>query len=64
MNAFYSLPEGHKVNKRDGIVVSVKERVDKEYEDGRTTYMGDDELDQIIMSLDPELHKRLVVKSY
>ena len=64
MNAFYSLPEGHKVNKRDGIVVSVKERVDKEYEDGRTTYMGDDELDQIIMSLDPELHKKLVVKSY
>ena len=26
--------------------------------------MGDDELDQIIMALDPEMHKKLVVKSY
>ena len=64
MNAFYALPDSHKVDKHDPIVVAVKERVDKEYEDGRTTYMGDDELDQIIMALDPEMHKKLVVKSY
>ena len=64
MNAFYALPDSHKVDKHDPIVVAVKERVDREYEDGRTTYMGDDELDQIIMALDPEMHKKLVVKSY
>ena len=38
--------------------------IDKQYEGGRTTYMGDDELDAIIMSISPELHKKLVVKTY
>lgn len=64
MNGFYALPEGHKIDKRDEIVVKVKEVIDKQYEGGRTTYMGDDELDAIIMSLSPQLHKKLVVKTY
>ena len=64
MNGFYALPEGHKVDKHDDIVVKVKEIIDKQYEGGRTTYMGDDELDSIIMSISPQLHKKLVVKTY
>ena len=64
MNGFYSLPEGHKVDNRDDIVVKIKEVIDKQYEGGRTTYMGDDELDAIIMSLSPELHKKLAIKTY
>ena len=64
MNGFYSLPEGHKVDKHDEIVVRIKEVIDKQYEGGRTTYMGDDELDVIIMAISPDLHKKLVVKTY
>lgn len=47
MNNNYSLPEEAMLTKRDEIVVKMKEEIDKAYADGRTTIMGDDELEAI-----------------
>ncbi len=44
MNKHYSSAHGKEYTKHDAIVIKVKELVDREYSDGRTTLMGDDEL--------------------
>ena len=44
----YHLPEFREVTKSDEIVVRAKEAVDRMYVDGRTTLLGDDEMQQII----------------
>ena len=48
MNKHYGKSEGKTFTKQDPIVVKVKEEIDRLYADGRTTLMGDEELDQII----------------
>ena len=48
MNKHYGKSEGKTFTKQDPIVVKVKEEIDRLYTDGRTTLMGDEELDQII----------------
>ena len=50
INNHYKLPKFREVTKRDELVVKVKEAIDKEYADGRTTLMGDEELEGIINS--------------
>ena len=50
INSHYNLPESKQVSKHDEIVMKIKAAVDREYEDGRTTLMGDDELEAIIAS--------------
>jgi isopropylmalate/homocitrate/citramalate synthase len=47
--------DGEKVTKQSPIVIKVKEEIDRLYEDGRTTLMGDDELEQIINFYYPRL---------
>ena len=39
----------------------LKALIDKEYEDGRCSVMGDDELDAMIMATDKEFHKKLII---
>ena len=48
MNKHYGKSEGKTFTKQDPIVVKAKEEIDRLYADGRTTLMGDEELDQII----------------
>ncbi|MBR7117395.1 MAG: 2-isopropylmalate synthase [Clostridia bacterium] len=48
INKHYDLPDFREVTKHDEIVVKVKEAVDRLYEDGRTTILGEDELVAII----------------
>ena len=48
INKHYPLPQGTKVTKQDPLVVKIKEEIDRLYADGRTTLMGDEELEQII----------------
>ena len=54
INHHYKLPKFREVTKHDDIVVKVKEAIDKEYADGRTTLMGDAELEEIINSFTSE----------
>ena len=53
VNKHYSLCGDRAVTKQDDIVVKMKAAIDKEYADGRTTLMGDDELSAILLSLSP-----------
>ena len=41
--------------KQDPIVIKIKEEIDRLYADGRTTLMGDEELEQIIDFYYPRL---------
>ena len=50
INHHYKLPKFREVTKHDELVIKVKEEIDKEYADGRTTLMGDAELEEIIAS--------------
>ena len=53
INTHYRLPEDRMVTKHDDLVVKVKAQVDTLYADGRTTIMGDDELEGLIEVIDP-----------
>lgn len=61
MNSYYGLKGDDMVVKTDPIVSKIKEKVDLMYADGRTTVMGDNELDFIFSQLDPETHVYLAV---
>ena len=61
INEYYELPDGHKIDKAHPIVVKIKEMIDKEYEDGRCSVMGDDELDTMVRLCDKEFHKKLLL---
>ena len=52
INDYYSLPDEYKVGKNDPLVVAMKERVDAEYEEGRNSSFGDDELVNLIYAID------------
>ena len=52
INDYYSLPDEYKVTKNDPLVVAMKERVDAEYEEGRNSSFGDDELVNLIYAID------------
>ena len=55
MNKHYKLDGDRQVKKQDPLVVKIKESIDKLYADGRTTLMGDEELEQIINFYYPRL---------
>ena len=58
MNGFYRLngtPAA--IDKKHPVIALIKAEVDKEYEDGRTTVMGDDELENIFKTVDPVTYK-------
>ena len=53
INQNYRLPEDKKLDKRDPLVVALKEWVDAEYEDGRQTVLANSELEGKIAELAP-----------
>jgi isopropylmalate/homocitrate/citramalate synthase len=55
---FYK-PVGIVVDKRDAIVTAMKEDIDRQYAAGRTTTMGDEELDMMVKNFDEELYIKL-----
>ena len=58
LNRFYRLDErGITVDKRAPFIMKMKERIDALYEDGRTTVMGDSELEWILKDVCPEEYK-------
>ena len=60
INGYYKLPQDRALDKKHPIVQRMKELVDAEYASGRNTVMGDFELDEMLHSLDPELHLHLM----
>jgi len=59
MNGYYRLRGEHVIDKRHPLIVKMKELVDKEYADGRTTVMGDNELDDMVRILDYDMYEFL-----
>ena len=57
MNKHYSLSGKNQVTKQDASVIKIKEDIDKLYADGRTTLMGDEELEGIIKAYFPNLKR-------
>lgn len=60
INGYYKLPKNHEIDKKDEIVVKMKEYIDELYAKGRNTCMGDEEMDEILHHLNPKLHKKLI----
>lgn len=63
INSYYSLGDELKVDKRSETVAKIKELVDKEYLDGRTTAMGDIELERFLKEVDYALYENAVHNS-
>lgn len=55
INSYFGLDGIKKIDKRDERVVKIKEWVDQQYKDGRVTAVGDNELEEIIKELTPEI---------
>ena len=53
INQTYNLPDNERVDKRDALVVSLKEWIDALYEDGRQTVLSNRELEEKIEELAP-----------
>lgn len=57
INSYYSLPDSMKLDKRDSRIRKIKEEIDAEYADGRTTVMADLELETLVKTYIPEILK-------
>ena len=56
-NKHYKLTGERELTKKDSVVIDLKNAIDKEYEDGRTTLMGDEELHSILAKIRPDFIK-------
>lgn len=59
INEYFKLPEGHRVEKSDPLVAMMKACIDAEYEEGRNSSFGDDELVNLIYRLDSRRMREL-----
>ncbi len=59
LNGYFSLNGDDAINKQATIVQKMKDAVDREYADGRTTVMGDEELENMLRELDFDEYERL-----
>lgn len=59
MNRYFSLSPEESIGKQHPSIAKMKEIIDAQYSDGRTTVMGDDELVNILSDIDFELYEKL-----
>lgn len=59
MNGYYRLRGENTIDKHHPLIAKMKELVDKEYAEGRTTVMGDNELDDMVRILDYDMYEFL-----
>jgi len=61
INTYFNLPEKDiLVDKKDPVVIKMKEEIDKQYENGRVTMMSDEELVELLRTIDPEYYGKLI----
>ena len=63
INDYYELTGDIRVEKHDPVVAFVKEKITEEYENGRNSIMGDDELDTLVRLADKKRHKEFILFS-
>lgn len=61
INSYFSLKEDERIDKKDPLVLAIKEKIDVEYESGRTTSIGDEELLNLIHDIDSKRFKKLML---
>jgi len=54
INSYFGLQGENAIDKKDPMVVKLKELVDDEYAKGRTTVMSDEELESMLRQIAPE----------
>ena len=59
INNYFRLPDADKVDKKSPIVIAMKDMVDKQYADGRTTAMSDYEMKELMKQIDIKLYRKL-----
>ncbi len=59
INGYYHVPKTEAIDKKHPVIQRMKEEIDREFAQGRTTFMSDDELDALIAAQDGELHRAL-----
>ena len=59
LNGFYSLEGDERLDKHHPVIAAIKEKVDQQYAEGRTTAMGDMELEEMFKRADFELYKKI-----
>lgn len=59
MNSYFDLRGDRKVNKKSDLVVSLKDRVDYEYKQGRVSSLSDDELKGFLKDIDYVAYRKL-----
>jgi len=57
LNSYYGLKNGSGLDKRDARLKPLLDWISAQYEGGRQTVMGDDELDEALRTLSPDLHR-------
>ena len=62
INKYYNLSDEEKIDKKDDLIVKMKEKVDLKYAEGRTTMMSDSELKAMIKEIDPKRYEMLKSK--
>ncbi|MGI6112492.1 MAG: 2-isopropylmalate synthase [Mahellales bacterium] len=62
LNTYLGLKDKDLIDKKDDIVVKMKELVDKSYEDGRTTVMSDEELEEMLKTVNPEYYETIIAQ--
>ena len=55
LNSYLGLNGAEKIDKKSEAVMRIKEWIDRQYEEGRVTAIGDDELEYAIREISPEL---------
>ncbi len=59
VNSFFRLEGDNTIDKREPFVAAMKARVDAQYESGRTTVMGDEELENILREVNFDRYEEL-----
>ena len=55
INNYFHLKGDKAIDKRDENIMRIKERIDAEYSNGRTTVIGDSELEMLVKEYFPHL---------
>ncbi|WML36862.1 2-isopropylmalate synthase [Clostridium sp. OS1-26] len=58
INTYYRLKDGDKIDKKDPRVAEMKEWVDEQYAEGRTTIIGNNELELLVDRIMPEINEK------
>ena len=62
INSYFRLTGEHAIDKSDPLIIQIRGMVDKLYEDGRNTVMGDEELEIMVRKCDKDRYERLLVR--